>query len=94
MVPWLGFPYAVVYYEQQDRYAGQPKYTWRKSLKLAQHGLFSFSTAPLTAITLISIGVLAQYIGMIFEQVKNRPLYTLKQKRLASQQPPEEGNDQ
>ncbi len=28
---------------------------------------------------LISLGVLAQYIGMIFEQVKQRPLYILKQ---------------
>jgi dolichol-phosphate mannosyltransferase len=30
-------------------------------------------------VQLISIGVLAQYIGMIFEQVKQRPLYTLRQ---------------
>jgi dolichol-phosphate mannosyltransferase len=30
-------------------------------------------------VQLISIGVLAQYVGMIFEQVKQRPLYTLRQ---------------
>lgn len=37
----------------------------------------------LGGVQLISIGVIAQYIGMIFEQVKQRPLYVLKQKRLA-----------
>lgn len=129
MVPWLGYNYAVVYYEEQQRYAGTPQYTWRKSFRMARHGLFSFSTVPLDIITiigvlltvlaiiyliyilvaaiafgipvpgwtsiivvllvvsgvqLISIGVIAQYIGMIFEQVKGRPLYVLKQERLQS----------
>jgi dolichol-phosphate mannosyltransferase len=32
----------------------------------------------LGGIQLISLGIMAQYIGMIFEQVKNRPLYILK----------------
>lgn len=126
MVPWLGYDYAVIYYEEQQRYAGKPQYTWRKSFRMARHGLFSFSTVPLDIITvigviltilaiiyliyilvaaiafgipvpgwtsiivvllvvsgvqLISIGVIAQYVGMIFEQVKGRPLYVLKQER-------------
>ncbi len=123
MVPWLGFTYAVVPYDQPERFAGRPTYTWMKSLRLARDGLFSFSTIPLTLITwlglaltalaglylvyillvalfgdpvpgwtsvivvllvvggvqLTSLGVLAQYVGMIFEQVKGRPLYVLKQ---------------
>lgn len=129
MVPWLGFPYEIVYYDQQERFAGEAKYNWRQLAQLARHGLFSFSTFPLDIITwlgasltvlaglylvlilftavlknvpsflpgwtsiiaamlllsgvqLISLGVIAQYIGMIFEQVKSRPLYTLKQQRL------------
>lgn len=126
MVPWLGFPSAVIYYDQPDRFAGDPVYTWRKSLRLAKDGLFSFTTIPLDLIAglgvmctvlalaylayilvvwaqgravegwtsviavvlviggiqLISIGTLAQYTGMIFEQVKDRPLYVLKQQRL------------
>ena len=36
-----------------------------------------------SGIQLITIGFLAQYIGMIFDEVKRRPLYVLKQKRLA-----------
>ena len=51
MVPWLGFQSAVVQYEQAPRYAGMPAYTWRRSLRLAHHGLFSFSTLPLNLIT-------------------------------------------
>lgn len=122
MVPWLGFTSAIVYYEQPERFAGTSAYTWRKSWRLARHGLFSFSTIPLVLITylglgtvalgllyfiwvltvwglgytipgwasmigvtllmggvqLISIGIIAQYIGMIFEQTKNRPLYVIK----------------
>lgn len=123
MVAWLGFETAFVPYQQPPRFAGKPSFTWRQSLRMAYHGLFSFSTLPLRLITylglsltalafvylvytlyiyfvertpiqgwtslivvvllvggvqLISIGVIAQYIGMIFEQVKQRPLYTLK----------------
>jgi dolichol-phosphate mannosyltransferase len=40
----------------------------------------------LGGVQLISIGVVAQYIGMIFEEVKQRPQYVLKQKRLAKKE--------
>jgi dolichol-phosphate mannosyltransferase len=127
IIPWIGFQSAIVTYDQPNRFAGTPTYTWRKSLKLARHGLFSFTTLPLELITIMglvltffafiyliyifivsilghtvtgwtslitvmlviggvqltSIGIIAQYIGMIFEQVKARPLYTLKQSRLS-----------
>jgi len=33
-------------------------------------------------VQLISLGILAQYMGMLFEQSRNRPLYVLKQERL------------
>ena len=126
MVAWVGYDYATVSYDQPDRADGTTRYTWRKMLQLARHGLFSFSTVPLDIITwlgllltglatvyliyilitaavgtvipgwtstigvlllmggvqLISIGVIAQYVGMIFEQTKDRPLYLLKQSRL------------
>jgi polyisoprenyl-phosphate glycosyltransferase len=32
----------------------------------------------LGGVQLLALGVIAQYIGMIFEQAKNRPLYILK----------------
>lgn len=37
----------------------------------------------LSGTQLIALGVIAQYTGMIFEQVKERPLYILKQKYLS-----------
>jgi glycosyltransferase involved in cell wall biosynthesis len=37
----------------------------------------------LGGVQLISIGIVAQYIGMIFEQVKERPLYILKYQKLS-----------
>jgi dolichol-phosphate mannosyltransferase len=131
MVPWLGYPHAVVNYEEPRRPAGEPKYTFGKSLRLAQDGLFSFSTVPLRMVTwlgvlltclgvvyflytmaivmlgrtvagwasvivwvlviggvqLISLGILAQYMGMLFEQGRSRPLYVLKQRRLSTSVP-------
>ncbi len=40
-----------------------------------------------SGVQLVSVGVLAQYIGMIFEQVKGRPLYVLKQERIQTNPP-------
>lgn len=122
MIPWTGWASAVLPYQQPQRKSGKSKYTFRKSLRLARHGLFSFSTIPLEIITwtglflsilggiyllyilivslmgkvvegwtstistililggiqVLSLGVVAQYIGMIFEEVKGRPLYIIK----------------
>lgn len=134
MVPWMGFSYQIVHYQEAERFADHSKYTWTKMLRLARYGFFSFSTGALDLITLlglaltglamlyliyalvvwaffhetvpgwtsviavllvvsgvqlISVGILAQYIGMIFEEVKGRPLYLLKQKRLAQDRPAE-----
>jgi len=134
MVPWMGFPYQVIHYEEQARFADESKYSWKQLARLARYGFFSFSTASLDMITilgfcltglamiylvyalvawaiwgqlvpgwtsvivvvlivsgvqLISVGILAQYIGMIFEEVKHRPLYLLKQKRVVSRRQPD-----
>jgi dolichol-phosphate mannosyltransferase len=130
LVPWIGWKSATVSYQQPKRRAGRPSYTWSKSMQLARHGIFSFSTLPLEIISwlglifavlggiylvyiliislfgiavqgwtstisavlilggvqLLSLGIVAQYIGMIFEQVKERPLYVLKYKKIANSQ--------
>ncbi len=120
---WVGFHKTAVYFERNPRFAGEVKYTFRKSLALAIDSLVSFSKVPLRlstylglisaalalfmsflvlywrlnfpdspltglativisifflgSVQLISIGILGEYIGRIYEEVKGRPLYTL-----------------
>ncbi len=120
---WIGFRQTAIRFEREARFAGEVKYTFRKSLALAINGLVSFSTLPLRvstyvgllaaiasilmallvlywrifvpnspltgfamilmatfflgAVQLVSIGILGEYIGRIYEEVKGRPLYTL-----------------
>jgi dolichol-phosphate mannosyltransferase len=53
---WIGYRQVAVPYERQARHAGAPKYTFRKLIKLALDGIFSFSSFPLR---------LASYIGFL-----------------------------
>jgi polyisoprenyl-phosphate glycosyltransferase len=120
---WIGFSQTAVQFDRDPRFAGEVKYTFSKSLRLAINGLVSFSKVPLRlstymgllaaivallmailvlywrltapvspltglttivvaifflgAVQLVSIGILGEYIGHIYEEVKGRPLYTL-----------------
>lgn len=60
IIPQLGYPSAVVYYDRAERFAGESKYPLRKMLAFAWEGITSFSAAPLRMITglgvLISLG--------------------------------------
>lgn len=60
IVPQLGYPSSIVYYDRSERFAGESKYPLSKMLAFAWQGITSFSPAPLRAITgiglLISIG--------------------------------------
>lgn len=44
---WAGFRQVGVEYERDARFAGDSKYTFRKLLRLASDGLFSFGAVPL-----------------------------------------------
>lgn len=120
---WVGFRQVAVTFDRDPRFAGDVKYTFRKSFKLAISGIVSFSQVPLRlamyvglfaafvallmallilywrifvpnsplagftiilvaifflgAVQLVSIGILGEYIGRIYEEVKGRPLYTV-----------------
>lgn len=120
---WVGFKQTAIYFDRDPRFAGEVKYTFRKSFALAVNGIVSFSTVPLRlstyvgllaallgiimailviywrifypdspltglaivmsssfflgAVQLVCIGILGEYIGRIYEEVKGRPLYTL-----------------
>ena len=51
IVPMLGFPTDVVYYERHERFAGESKYPLKKMLSFAVQGITSLSTKPLQMIT-------------------------------------------
>ncbi len=122
---WVGFNQTAVPFDRDPRYAGDVKYTFRKSFKLAISGIVSFSQVPLRlstyvglfaavaslfmgllilywrvfvpnspltgfttilvavfflgAVQLVCIGILGEYIGRIYEEVKGRPLYTISE---------------
>lgn len=59
----VGFPSATVEYDRQERAAGETKYPLRKMLSFAWHGISSFSTAPLRAITLL--GIIASGLSLL-----------------------------
>lgn len=51
IIPQLGFPSSIVYYDRAERFAGESKYPLGKMLALAWQGITSFSTVPLRMIT-------------------------------------------
>lgn len=63
MVREVGFPSSTVEYDRQSRAAGETKYPLRKMLSFAWHGISSFSTAPLRAITLL--GIIASGLSLL-----------------------------
>jgi dolichol-phosphate mannosyltransferase len=74
---WSGFRQIGMEFERHARAAGTPQYTFRKSLRLAMDGVFSFSTVPLR---------LATYLGLIVSLVAFLgALFTLCQKIFAEQ---------
>jgi len=117
---FIGFKKKAVYYERDERMAGQTKWNYFKLFNLAVRGITSFSTKPLRMISitgvtisiisfiflakivfkaiyygdpvagypsimstilflgglqLLSIGVLGEYLGIIFSETKKRPIY-------------------
>ena len=123
MFGWIGFRQIGVEYHRPPRYAGDTKYPFRKSLKLAADGIVSFSNAPLRmalalgfAVSIVSfvlgvlaiavkvfgihsvpgwaslvvvvsflggvqltvLGAMGLYVGRIYEEVKARPLYLVR----------------
>lgn len=124
LIPLVGFPSTSVYYERQERLAGESHYPMKKMLALAFDGITSLSIKPIRMITtvgllvsfisflgavwavvsqllgktvvgwasmtciicflggiqLVCLGVLGEYIGKIYLEVKHRPRYIISQR--------------
>lgn len=59
LVPLIGFPSAIVYYDRVERAAGYSKYPLRRMISLALEGITSFSVGPLRLISVIGTIVFA-----------------------------------
>ena len=129
---WVGFRQTAVDFERPGRFAGEPKYTFRKSLSLAVNGIISLSKAPLRIATwfglivsltsfvlavafviqkltvgfeirgwastvviilflggvqLLTIGIIGEYISRIYDEVKQRPLFVVRELENIEAQP-------
>lgn len=65
IIPQLGFKTSIVYYERNERAAGESKYPLRKMLSFAFEGITSLSVKPLHFITLLGAVVFFGSIGML-----------------------------
>jgi dolichol-phosphate mannosyltransferase len=124
MFSWVGYRQIGIPYRRPERFAGEPKYSFRKSLRLAADGLVSFSNAPLRlaliggfifsslafvvgvfaivaklagaftvpgwasilvvvsflgGVQLTLMGMMGLYVSRIYEEVKARPLYIIRE---------------
>jgi glycosyltransferase involved in cell wall biosynthesis len=60
LISWMGFKQTPYFYDRNPRYAGRPKYTLTKLIRLATTGIFYFSKKPLriaTAFGFLSVGL-------------------------------------
>jgi polyisoprenyl-phosphate glycosyltransferase len=65
LVPMIGFRSTSVYYDREERFAGESKYPLKKMLALAIDGVTSFTALPLRLIALLGLIVSAASAVMI-----------------------------
>lgn len=122
MFPLIGYKSDVVYYERNERFAGESKYPLKKMINFAVDGITSFSIKPIrlilnvgiilfiisiimilyalinkiigntvsgwtfivcsiwliAGVQMMSLGVIGEYIGKIYNETKRRPKYIIE----------------
>ncbi len=122
MVPLVGYRSDCVYYDRNERFAGESKYPLKKMISFAFDGITSFSISPIRVISafgaivcviavimaiyalvqkimghtdagwaslmmsiwfiggvqLLSVGLIGEYIGKLYKEVKRRPRYIIE----------------
>lgn len=69
VVPMIGYPWDVVYYERGERFAGESKYPLGKMIAFAVEGITSLSTKPIRMITGLGFFIFLVSIGMLIYSV-------------------------
>lgn len=57
IIPLIGFTSTTVYYDRQERFAGESKYPLKKMLTFAWDGITSFSVTPIRFISAVGMGL-------------------------------------
>jgi len=64
---WVGFKQIGLEYEREARYAGKSKYTFKKIMKLAFDGIFSFSYIPFKFMFYLGLfSLIFSFLGAVF----------------------------
>ena len=72
IIPMIGYPSDVVYYERRKRFAGESKYPFKKMLSFAIEGITSLSVQPLRMITNLGITIfIVSIIMLIYSLVRH-----------------------
>lgn len=58
---WIGFKTSRVYYDRDERYAGEPKQNYRRLIHLALDSIFCYSYLPLRMVTYV--GTFISFVG-------------------------------
>ena len=69
IVPLIGFPSTNVYYERNERFAGESKYPLKKMLSFAFDGITSFSVKPIRMICTIGLLIFLVSIAMLIYSI-------------------------
>ncbi len=64
LASWVGFDRASISYARDERYSGERKYTFWKSVRLGIDGITSFSSFPLRLVT--NLGLLVSLSGFLY----------------------------
>ncbi len=69
LVPLVGYPHAVVYYERAERFAGESKYPLKKMISFAVDGITSLSIEPIRMITAMGIFIFLFSLAILLYSV-------------------------
>ncbi len=69
IVPMIGYPSDVVYYERAERFAGESKYPLKKMIAFSIEGITSLSTTPIKLITKLGLLMFFVSVAMLIYSV-------------------------
>jgi len=63
-IAWMGFSSSFVDFEREERFAGESKYTLRKSIQLALNGIWGFSKFPISVLWSFTLTLFIVTMGL------------------------------